>query len=193
MWTRSPCHQATLARSWAARPWPAESRPALRRRLRLAEGRGKGPGGPGLTVELDGEVGWAGERPAVADFARRSSVPTGKTATGGGDFCDLWPIPSRGRKRAARRCSSASRRAGERAERRRRTTASSGPCGGLGRERESQEEGKRNGRKRRSSWRPGKSPGAHLGGQSGEQEVATPVSWEPPRTCFSKKTTHNFK
>jgi hypothetical protein len=44
-----------------------------------------------------------------------------------------------------------------------------------------------------SSWRPGKSPGAHLGGQSGEQEVATPVSWEPPRTCFSKKTTHKCK
>jgi hypothetical protein len=52
------------------------------------------------------------------------------------------------------------------------------------RERELAGEGKKGG----DSWRAAASPGGHLGDQGGEQEVATPVSWEPPRTCFSKKT-----
>jgi hypothetical protein len=58
-----------------------------------------------------------------------------------------------------------------------------------GRERESGQGKKERKREGALSWRglsSSRGGPRRLGG--GEQEVATAVSWEPPRTCFSKKT-----
>jgi hypothetical protein len=75
-----------------------------------SRGRGRGLGGPGLTLELDGEVGLAGERPAAMNFGAAVVGTCGEIGDGGGYSGDHDPIPAAGKKRRARRCFLASRR-----------------------------------------------------------------------------------
>jgi hypothetical protein len=71
---------------------------------------GKGPGGLGLIVELDGEVGLAGERPAVTNFGAAAVGTCRETAAITVTSALLGSIPLARRWRKMWRCFSASQR-----------------------------------------------------------------------------------
>jgi hypothetical protein len=119
----------------------------------------------------------------AAESATAASDTCREIGDDGGYSGDHGPIPAAGKKRRTRQCFSAPRRS---AGRRGTSAMDGGELGSLRRvlgERENQGEGKRNVRKRRSSWRPGKSLGvasvawAQAGGGVG-------VFLGAPRTCF---------
>jgi hypothetical protein len=87
-----------------------ESRPALRRRLRPAGGRGRGPGGPPAYPGIAGEVSVAGGETGGEQFEAAAVGTYEETAASGGDSGHPGLIRLAGRKRTARRCSSAGRR-----------------------------------------------------------------------------------
>jgi hypothetical protein len=166
-----------------------ESLPALWRRLRLAGGRGRGPGGPLAYPELAGEVGLAGGEAGGEQF-EAAVVRTCERIGDGGSYSRRGSsIASSRRKRTARgRCEARRRSRGWRG-----TAATELGSGGGSRGRETErkrgsprekKDGKERGRRRGAVGRLQGSP-RQLGGK---QEVATAGTWEPPRRCSTKKT-----
>jgi hypothetical protein len=78
---------------------------ALRRRRRRAEDVGRNGSSPSSRSDARRGRG----TPEEGELAAASADTCGETATGGGDSVHLGPIPSRGRKRAARQSCSAGR------------------------------------------------------------------------------------
>jgi hypothetical protein len=153
----------------------------------------RGPGEPVAHPERDGLVGGAGGGRTATQSTAASADTCGETADGGGDSGHLGPIPSRGRKRAAR----GSSRAGRRSLGRRGTVRAGGGHGGHARAREregrgegegvSQGEGRKAGASGRLQVGSSVSRARAGGGNGGVQETSTqelPVSAKKTRGFY---------
>jgi hypothetical protein len=87
-----------------------ESQPALRRWLWPAGGRERGPGGPGLTLELDAEAGLTRGEAGGEEFGAATVGTCEGIGDRGGYPGDLGSIPRTGRTRRRWRSFPASRR-----------------------------------------------------------------------------------
>jgi hypothetical protein len=162
-----------------------ESRPALRRRLRPAGGRGRGPGGPPAYPRIIGEVGVAKGETGGKQIEAAAVRTCEGTAASGGNSGHPGPIRLAGRKRTARRCSSAGRgsrgRHGMAAMDGGRVQSLRLCTGERNREGEREPEGERG---KRGAWCAKAAPGGLLvGSATGSKRWLASGSPGAPRTC----------